>query len=174
MFAILRHAEDFPWRINDIGLMGLRLDEGHDHRLHVWDPTVATAEPPIHDHPYDFTSTVVAGELTNTRFLDDPAGDEYVRFRYVPPAEDQRHADRVRLSAVSEVLRAGDDYRQFADELHASGQEPGTVTVMRCSWRSPGPLTVCVRDESLWSSGQARDATRDEITSFAAKALAWF
>ena len=27
VFTILRHAEDFPWRMQDIGLMGLRLDE---------------------------------------------------------------------------------------------------------------------------------------------------
>ncbi len=27
VFTILRHAEDFPWRMQDIGLLGLRLDE---------------------------------------------------------------------------------------------------------------------------------------------------
>jgi hypothetical protein len=25
---ILQHAEDFPWRMQDLGLMGLRLDDG--------------------------------------------------------------------------------------------------------------------------------------------------
>jgi hypothetical protein len=35
-------------------------------------------------------------------------------------------------------------------------------------------LTVCLRDEGSWRSGQALDATREEIKTVAAKALEWF
>ena len=173
-FTILRHAEDFPWRIVDIGLMGLRLDERREHRLHVWNPDFSAAEPPIHDHPYDFTSAIIVGELTNIRYAESPAGDEYIRFRYSPPAEDQRRSDTVRLAAAVETLREGHEYRQLADELHASRQQPGTVTLIRCSWGEARRLTVCLRDETSWRSGQARDATREEIKAFTAKALEWF
>ena len=48
------------------------------------------------------------------------------------------------------------------------------MTVVRCSWVNAPTLTVCVRDEDSWSSGQGRAATRDEIKNFAAKALEWF
>jgi hypothetical protein len=174
VFTILRHAEDFPWRMLDIGLMGLRLDEQREHRLHIWDPSFGTGDPPIHDHPYDFSSSIIVGELSNTRYVENAAGDEYIRFRYSPPVEDQRRSDMVRLAAAVEILRAGDEYRQLAHELHASWQLPGTVTVIRCSWKEPRELTVCLRDEGSWCSGQARDATREEIKAFASKALEWF
>lgn len=172
--TILRHAEDLPWRMQDIGLMSLRLDDHREYRLHVWYPAFLDGDPPVHDHPYDFTSTIIAGELTNTRYEEDGGGDEYVRFRYRPGAEDLRTSDTVRLSATATTLTEGDRYRQLAHELHASGQSPGTVTVIRCSWVEPGDLTVCHRDEGSWRSGRARDATRDEIKVVAAKALEWF
>jgi hypothetical protein len=87
VLTILRHAEDFPWSMQDIGLMSLRLDDRREYRLHVWGPSDWDGEPPVHDHPYHFTSTVMAGEMTDTVFEVDPAGDEYVRFRYSPGAE---------------------------------------------------------------------------------------
>jgi hypothetical protein len=174
VLAILQHAEDYPWRMQDVGLMALRLDDRREYRLHVWDPTYCVEDPPIHDHPYDFTSTVIAGELINIRYEEDPAGDEHVRFRYSPGAEGERKSDTVRLSSTTTTLNAGDQYGQIADELHASWQQPGTVTAIRCSWVEAPVLTVCVRDASSWRSGQGRDATHEEIKNFTAKALEWF
>ena len=80
--TMLRQAAAFPWRMQEIGLMSLRLDERREYRLHGWDSEDVVGAPPVHDHPYDFTSTVIAGELTNALFDEDPAGDEYVRCRY--------------------------------------------------------------------------------------------
>jgi len=174
VLAILRHAEDFPWRMQDIGLLSLRLDDRREYRLHVWDPTEEAGDPPIHDHPYDFTSEIIVGALTNTRYGEDPAGDEYIRFRYPPAGEHLRRSDAVRLSSAATTLTEGGQYRQLAHELHASGQLPGTVTAIRCSWVEVSDLTVCLRDEGSWCSGQARDATRDEIKAVVAKALDWF
>jgi len=174
VLAMLQHAEEFPWRMQDIGLMGLRLDDRREHRLHVWDPSDCIGEPPIHDHPYDFSSTIIVGELTNTRYEEDYAGDEYVRFRYSPGAEGERRSDTVRLTPTATTFTERNHYRQFAHELHASSQRPGTVTAIRCSWVEAPELTVCVRDEGSWRSGQGRDATCEEIKSFTARALEWF
>lgn len=174
VLAILRHAQDFPWRINEIGLLALRLDDQREYRLHVWDPTHGEQEPPIHDHPYDFTSTVIAGEIFNTRYREDPGGDEYIRIRYRPEAEHLRRSDTVRLSEETSAFTEGGQYRQASHELHASRQLPGTVTMIRCSWVAGSDLTVCVRDAGQWVSGRARDATPDEIKIFAASALEWF
>ena len=174
VLTILRHAEDFPWRMQDIGLMGLRLDERREYRLHVWDPSDCGDDSPIHDHPYDFDSTIIAGELTNARYEEDPAGDEYVRFRYSPGAEAERRSDTAKLSSTAITLTEGSQYRQLAHELHASWQRPGTVTAIQCVWVEAPELTVCVRDEASWRSGQGRSATREEIKSFTAKALEWF
>ena len=101
-------------------------------RLHVWDPAYSVGDPPVYDHPYDFTSTIIVGELTNTRYEEDPAGDEYLRFRYTRPTEDLRASDTVRLSATATTFTAGGQYGQLAHELHTSWQLPGTV--IRCSW----------------------------------------
>ena len=174
VLTMLQHAESFPWRMQDIGLMSLRLDDRREHRLHVWDPSYGAEEPLVHDHPYDFISTIIAGEMTNTRYEQDPAGDEYVRFRFSPGAESERRSDSVRLSSTATTFIEGSRYNQDAHELHASWQQPGTVTAIRCQWVETPELTVCVRDENSWRSGQGRDATREEIKSYTAKALEWF
>ncbi len=124
--------------------------------------------------PHDFTSTIIAGELTNVRYEENSSGDEYVRYRYSPGAEGERRSDAVRLSSTATTFTEGTQYRQLAHELHASRQQPGTVTAIRCLWVEAPELTVCLRDEAPWPSGQGRDATREEIKSFAATALEWF
>jgi hypothetical protein len=50
VLTMLEHAEDFPWRMQDIGLMSLRLDDRREHRLHVWDPSYWVGEP-AHPRP---------------------------------------------------------------------------------------------------------------------------
>jgi hypothetical protein len=107
VLTILRHAEDFPWRMQDVGLMSLRLDDRREYRLHIWDPSYCVGETPIHDHPYDFTSTIIAGEMTNIRYEEDATGDEYVRFRYTPDAEGERRSDAVRLSGTATNFKGG-------------------------------------------------------------------
>ena len=96
MHSILTHAEAFPWRMQDVGLLGLWLDERKQHRLHVWAPDLLDADPPIHDHPFDFESTVVAGELVNTRYVEDEHGEELARERYAMADEADRRVDAVR------------------------------------------------------------------------------
>jgi hypothetical protein len=174
MLTLLQHAKDFPWRMQDIGLLSLHLDDRREYRLHIWDPTRCDGEPPIHDHPYDFTSTVIAGRMTNVRYEEDPTGEDYVRFRFPPGAEAERQSDTVTLASTATTFTEGDQYQQLAPELHTSWQEPGTVTVIQCSWIDAPTLTVCLRDEASWLSGLGRDATRDEIKQFTAKALEWF
>src|SRR5215475_11448884 len=104
--TMLEHAEDHAWTMQDIGLLGLRLDERREYRLHVWAPSSCTGEPPIHDHPFDFTSTIIAGEMTNTRYEESPSGVEYRRVRYSTPDEDARRTDTVRLTRTATTLAA--------------------------------------------------------------------
>jgi hypothetical protein len=172
--TILQHAEDYPWTLQDIGLLGLRLDDRREFRLHVWDPTDKVVDdPPIHDHPYDFTSTIIAGEMTNTRYEVDPAGTEFTRFRYVLSDESSRTADTVRLSATTTTYTAGGGYEQLAHELHDSQQQPGTVSIIRCAFREVARLTVCRKGRD-WVSGQSRSATSEEVKRITSKALQWF
>ena len=72
--TILEHAADYPWRLQGIGLLALRLDGCREFRLHVWDPEACVGDPPVHDHPYDFTSTIVVGDMINTPLRRRPSG----------------------------------------------------------------------------------------------------
>jgi len=173
---ILARADDHDWRMQDIGVLGLWLDDEHRTRLHVWTPDDAIGEPLVHDHPFAFTSTVIAGELVNTRYVEDPSGMEYVRERYTPGREDERRADTVRLVGASETLGAGARYRQVASELHDSVQVPGTVTVLHFDdvFDDLPELTTCRRPDSPWISGRARSATQDEIRRITAMARSLF
>ena len=65
---ILEHALEYPWRYQDIGLLALRLDEHREYALHVWAPDRCLGTPPIHDHPFDFVSRIIVGELKNARY----------------------------------------------------------------------------------------------------------
>ncbi len=172
---MLEDAQDYTWKMQDIGLLGLQLDDRREYRLHVWDPSYSVEEPPVHDHPFDFTSTIIVGEMTNTRYEENPSGAEYNRVRYSPPDEDARRTDTVRLSATPMTLTEGDHYSQLAHELHDSRQLPGTVTIIRRSFKEvTAELTVCRLDEDTWVSGQSRPATPEEIKKITATALAWF
>jgi hypothetical protein len=172
--AILEHAEDHPWSMQEIGLLGLRLDDEREYRLHVWDPSSTQGEPPIHDHPFDFTSTVIAGAMTNTRYEEDPRGVEYHRVRYTPPNEDDRTRDTIRLSGTATTFAAGSQYHQLAHELHDSRQVPGTVTIIRRTFtREVSELTVCNR-EARWVSGRSRPAELGDVKRITATALELF
>jgi hypothetical protein len=168
---ILEHAAAYRWRVQAIGLLGLWLDDRREYRLQVWNPEGALGEPPVHD-----TSKVFAGELVNTRYVEDPRGREYVRERYSPTHEDDRIVDTVLLAGTPETLRAGDRYRQRAEELHDSRQVQGAVTVVRFEGAVDhcAELTTCRRPGTPWVSGRARPATPAEVERITGAALALF
>jgi hypothetical protein len=172
--TILEHAEDHPWTMQDIGLLGLRLDDRREYRLHVWGPNYSVGEPPVHDHPFDFTSTIIAGEMTNTRYDENPSGVEYHRVRYSPSNEDARRTDTVSLSGTATSLIAGDQYSQSAHELHDSRQLPGTVTIIRMAFKDVAELTMCSQREANSVSGQSRPASPEEVKRITATALDLF
>jgi hypothetical protein len=157
--------------MQDIGLLGLRLDDRCEYRLHVWDPESCVGDPPLHDHPFAFTSTVIVGELVNTRYVEDPNGVEHRRHRYRPGAEHDRRTDSVHLVASAAVLVPGDRYRQSASELHSSRQVPGTVTLVRFGPLEERELTVCLAPGVPWVSGLARPATASEVKRITGAAL---
>jgi hypothetical protein len=169
--AVLEQPAGRPWVMQEVGLLGLRLDEGRAYRLHVWDPEACVADPPIHDHPFDFASTVIAGELTNTLYEESPSGLEYERDRYTPGDEAGRVTDTIRLSSASTTLAAGQSYAQRAHELHASAQVPGTVTVLRRTFKDVARLTVCRAPGSPWVSGRSRPASPRELRRITGAAL---
>jgi hypothetical protein len=173
---ILEHAPDYPWRYQDIGLLALRLDEHREYALHIWAPDRCIGTPPVHDHPFDFVSRIIVGQLTNARYAEDPSGAKYLRQRYSPSNEGSRTTDYVQLSSEVETFEEGDEYAQVAEELHDSHQLPGTVTIIhRAAFREVGELTVCRLDEkAAWVSGASRTPTTAEVRHMTKQALTWF
>jgi hypothetical protein len=88
--------------------LALRLDDRREYRLHVLDPDGAIGDPPGHDHPFDFTSTVIVGELVHTRYIEDASGAEYLREQCSPGNEDDRRSDTVRLVGASATTGSKD------------------------------------------------------------------
>ncbi len=172
--TILERAQEYPWKIQELGLLSLRLDEHKEHALHVWAPPGFVGPPPIHDHPYEFTSKIIVGELANTRYVEDPSGEPYLRERYTRADETVRRADHVRLVGETAVHAPGEEYAQLAQELHDSVQIPGTVTLLRRRFVDVDELTVCRPDGAPWVTGAARLATSSEIASITALALSRF
>ena len=103
---------------------------------HAPDDAGSRARP--HSHPWSFTSTVLHGAITHTRFRHIPAihdagtgdygsGPEYSGGTLVQPAS---------VEQITETIRAGESYVVLASEYHlVTAVEPGTVTQMEC-----GPL----------------------------------
>ncbi|HEX4246193.1 MAG TPA: hypothetical protein VHY77_11535 [Acidimicrobiales bacterium] len=171
---ILEHAHDYGWVMQAIGLLALRLDDHREYRLHVWAPGHGTGGPVIHDHPFDFVSRVVVGELTNIRYEEDPTGVKYIRDRYSPGNEDLRTTDFIQLAPRAETYRGGEEYAQLFHELHDSDQLPGTVTIIRMSFRDVNELTVCRAEGTPWISGVSPPATSEEVDEITGQALTWF
>ena len=167
----LEHPTEHGWTMQDIGVLALWLDDRREYRLHVWDPDSCTGDPPVHDHPFGFTSTVIVGELVNTRYTEDPNGVEYSRHRYRPGDEDDRRTDSVRLTAIATTLSPGDRYHQLSTELHSSHQTTGTVTLMRFGPLEERELTVCLEPGAPWVSGGSRPATACEVKRITGAAL---
>jgi hypothetical protein len=128
----------------------------------------------IHDHPFDFSSRIVVGEMTNVRYVEDRAGSKYLRERYSLPNEDLRTADFVQLSGHAGTYREGDEYAQEDHELHSSHQLPGTVTIVRRAFGEPRELTGCRPEDAPWISGLSRPATANEIEENTSQALTLF
>jgi hypothetical protein len=169
--SILENPSGRRWVMQDLGLLALWLDEGKEHRLHVWDPGAAVGDPPIHDHPFDFTSTVIAGEMTNTRYEESTSGVEYQRERYSLPDEETRVADTIRLAGSATRFAAGQSYSQAAHELHSSDQTPGTITILRRAVKPVSVLTVCRVPGSAWVPGRSRPASAAEVNRITTEAL---
>lgn len=181
---ILEHPEDRHWTIQGFGMLRLYLDGCHIKRLHIWDPVMAVENvSPIHDHPWDFVSEIISGQMTNVLYrelrLTDPTELHDVTYKAVQircgegggPVEEP-HFTRLRVRSRV-VYNAGEGYSQHAEELHDSFPERGTVTVIRRTFRENNTeLARVFWQGGDWVSAEPRPATPDEVDHFTRLALA--
>lgn len=178
------------WTYQGFGMLRTYLDDEERFRLNVWDPGSAIENVSvIHDHPWDFTSLIVCGELVNHTF-------RYVRSQ--PPTCRAEDEASLRLKAYRSVeIRTGEGggpmtevqplqlienpartvhapltYRQHHAQLHWTEATPGTVTINDrelVTGDGPKVATVCW-SEGEWVSAEPRPATNDEWEHFVALA----
>lgn len=130
----LRNLEAKPYWFG-LGFIQLKLND--KRRIHFWDISLDKNVGPeeLHDHRYDFHSTVLAGKLKNEiwHFEPNPAGDwEMVS---VSCDKDNRQASkfisRGHTQFIAEHhLQAGDTYQMHRDTFHVTSLSQPTVTLL--------------------------------------------
>lgn len=144
--SILRNPHNHSWSLQGLGMLRTYLDEKKRYRLHIW--SNADATPPasrLHDHPWSFTSYVVAGGITNYRWLWTLDPFEAKRLgarmwnRVLVTCGEACVAgvpEHCWLTAQKpEIITSGEWYMQHAAEVHDTLPEDGTVTIID---RKPG------------------------------------
>lgn len=167
---ILREGLASKWQFQGFGWLRLQLSE--TVRLHVWDPREAVPNVSvIHDHPWNFSSQVVAGWMHNQRYTIVPhVWGQQVTHLMAPirPGVNAKligEAVPVSLvpSAEHEVIGPGQIYVQRADELHHSMPVPGTVTICDRLRVGEDVARVCWPLGSEFVSAEPRRATPEEV-----------
>lgn len=138
---MLEHPEDHKWQVQGFGMLRTYLGGPTEPRLQVWDQRLATwANNAIHDHPWRFTSVIVAGVLFNQRFGIMEASKFSAEMNghvteIIPGTRGGQLSERpVRPCLIQpnpvEVYSMGDSYSQTHREMHLTRYMQGTVTLI--------------------------------------------
>lgn len=180
--SILEEAVKRPsergWTLQGFGMLRAYLAD--DMRLHVWCPDLAVrGVSTIHDHPWRFSSFVVAGVVENFRYEIEGGGpleDESPRLsqgwmpymvRRIKPGEGLQVLAEdapvwIRRLGLERV-RAGAWYFQEPDEVHESRPAPGTVTLIQRQRVGEDVARTFYPRGGSWVSGEPRRATDAEV-----------
>lgn len=184
--AIVDEPLKFQWSVQGFGVLRLFIkDVG---RLHIWDralryPGVSL----IHNHSWNLESTIVAGELCNTRYVESRPATGLALTLDMPATHWKRRlltgyqskmteapAEMVNLRRRhSEFYRPGDVYSQRADEIHQTDALDGTITIMRRDEDVNGHADVYWPLGTEWGTAIPRRATPAEVAQTTQRALPW-
>lgn len=177
---ILKHPLDEPWTIQGFGMLRLYLADDQISRLHIWDTEEMAVEDVTrtHDHPWDFTSRIVSGSLTNLRFNYGTiySGADHWAGMVIKTGEDAKGlADPEDFwldPSEPEHYVPGDVYHQDAPEIHESMPSRGAVTLVERTFsRERDRATVFFRKGDSWVDARVKPATKAEIMHFTRLAL---
>lgn len=179
--ALLEKAEHYEWSLQGFGMLRLRLANGM--RLHVWDDRFRVpGVSDIHDHPWGFVSTVIAGRLTNTRYVlrPNPADGELFHCATIRCGENACLVTSPVLVGLGksalEVVPAGMGYVQQWTDIHLTTPERGTVTIIERGFRADTEhARVFWPAGAKWVDAKPRPATREEVLAITTNSLlTWF
>lgn len=130
---------EYKLRVHGLGMLQIYIPD--DARIHIWDGKLRVDNvSQLHSHAWGFRSTVVAGVMRQKRYKVQEGISGHVNaipHKYnlatiTPGAKPEpRDIREVWLRAgETEVYNAGSYYWQESNEIHASGPEDGTVTLV--------------------------------------------
>jgi hypothetical protein len=144
------------------------------YRLNLWDhrftvPNVST----IHDHPWDFTSVIVAGEFANQRYnMTRHAGSSFepthafttIKTGEGGGLEKSAYGACVLEPRYEELYEPGDVYGQRADEIHETKFVDGSVTLNQRTGDTEH-ARVFWPWGTHWVDAMPRPATAEEVSA---------
>lgn len=173
--SILETAVSFQWSLQGMGMFRLYLSR--DVRIHVWDKRFAVPHVTmIHDHPFDFESTVLWGSLMDKVYIEKPGFPVNYTKQTIICGEDARTDSEeigvhLQLQEAS-IYKTGDRYQHEHMTLHETVPEDGTVTlVVRRFKEDTERARVYYPVGTKFVSAAPRPATDEEIAAMALKAL---
>lgn len=185
--TILSRPNEFEWSIQGLGMLRLYLTD--KIRLHVWSTQHAVPSvSELHNHPWHFTSTIIAGCMANVRYKELKVGNAewYTEWYYKqnlhcgPEGGLVGEPNLVRLRELRrEIYQEGESYVQNADEIHASRPFNGTVSVIERTVESDPDHASVFWPQKLGETGfvsaKPRMATKEEVKAITKNALSrWF
>lgn len=174
---IIENPHRYEWSVQGLGM--LRLYIGKEARLHIWDseleyPNVSK----LHNHSWEsLHSTIICGQLKNTRFLESPhLGKLYNKRRLVCGINCEFVEESKIIKLVeypTEIYFPGDSYSQNGAEIHLT-ETPvdGTITFMIRKYDGPtGNADIYWPVGTEWGTAEPREATGEEIERTTQKSL---
>jgi hypothetical protein len=170
------------WSLQGFGMLRLYMPE-KALRFHVWDSRFAVPNVSLHhDHPWEFRSLIVAGQLRNIRYKRYGAdelvlGDVFMEQTIQCGPGGCAKGDPTSVKLIEqglETYHVGDWYHQTADEIHISKPEDGSVTIIDRTFNEDAEHAR-VYWQGTWVSAEPRPATEDELRSILSNSLEkWF
>lgn len=167
--ALLNWDRSDGWSTQGLGMLRRYLTP--NVRLHIWTPDARVQNvSDMHDHPWNFTSWIISGRLTDIRYRegdDGPGALHMSRVRIKCGEGAGTVSDPVPVfmhETRRETLSTGQRYYQRADAVHVSRPEPGTVTIIeRVPQKDVDHANVYFPRGELWVDAEPRAATDAEI-----------
>lgn len=175
---ILSNALNLPrpdWTVQGFGFMRLRVDMAT--RLHIWDSRLRVdGVSDIHDHTqWAFTSHIISGRITNTRYLIDPTGNTHRMATLNCGVGGGMCGEPAKFVGLVpqpiETYLPGDHYHQDPDEVHRTDAMDGTITLLQQQRRDIDTARVFWPRDKDWGDAIPRQATYEEIHDIGGSAL---
>lgn len=174
------------WSVQGFGMLRTYIGQGRRFRLNVWHSELAVPNVSlIHDHPWDFESLILAGQLGNRRYVERGAcecprhalSSPTHQWKRIQPGEnyDGTHVEEgvatLLPAYASETYFPRHVYKQQAKEIHATSYLDGTVTLNDRTPVGEDLARVFWPYGEEWVDAKPRPATREEIDFATNRAL---